>query len=57
MLTTKEKRDEYYEEENDLFNRPCEHKNIVEDSIINPRIGTEVFNRCADCGEDEMSFK
>lgn len=56
MLTTNERRNEYYKEEKDLFTRHCEHKNIVDDKIIHPEIGIEYFRRCADCGEDEMNF-
>lgn len=56
-LITKEQREEYHQEEANLFNKLCEHKNIKEVSIIHPDIGIEYYDVCADCGEDAMSLK
>jgi hypothetical protein len=57
MPTTEERRKEYYQEENNLFNQPCQHKNIVETKVIHPDIGVEYYDMCADCKADAMSLK
>lgn len=48
----KEGRDKWHRLEYDLFHKPCSHKNIKQDAIINPTIGIEYYNVCRDCGEE-----